>query len=239
MVLRTENPFQNICASLPLAQGYCIDTRRISTEHLRALTAWLRAQYDTAEQVIYRSESFGIDDAREIRRRAHLSSVAKKFFIIATARITPEAQNALLKIIEEPPQETHFFIFTPFAGALLPTLRSRLQLIQCAPQPLSEKRKEEITKFLMQHPAERLRAVAQRASDKTWVAVLLSDTEQFFVDARRKKEFEIPDDVWTDAVALIGRMNQQIAKPASAARLIAEYISVTLPILNGGERLKN
>lgn len=226
-----EHPFQRIAPPSPLAQGYCIDARRAQAEYCDALIAQLKAGYGTAEHVVYRGETFGIDDAREMRRRAYLSSAAKTFFIISAEHITPEAQNALLKIIEEPPKETHFFILAPSVNTLLPTLRSRLQLIRCAPQSLSEKRKTEIAEFLTQHPGERLRAVAQYASDKTWVAALLADTEQFFVDARHKKEHQISDDVWANAVSLIGRMNKEITKPGSAARLIAEYVSVALPTL--------
>lgn len=223
--------FQCISPPAPLAQGYCIVARRAQAEYCDALIAQLKAEYGAAEQVVYRGETFGIDDAREARRRAYLSSAAKTFFIVSVEHTTSEAQNALLKIIEEPPKETHFFILAPSANTLLPTLRSRLRLIRCPPQSLSEKRKAEIAEFLMQHPGKRLRAVAQYASDKTWVAALLADTEQFFVDARHKKEYQIPDTLWADVVTLIGRMNQEITKPGSAARLIAEYVSVTLPTL--------
>lgn len=38
------------------------------------------------------------------------------------------AANALLKTLEEPPQDTHFILLTHQLGALLPTLRSRCQL---------------------------------------------------------------------------------------------------------------
>lgn len=227
-----EISFQHILSLLPLAQGYCIETGRTpAAAYCDALTASLKTAYEAAEQAVYSGESFGIDDAREVRRRAYLSIGAKTFFIISAGQITHEAQNALLKIVEEPPQETHFFIFTPSADALLPTLRSRLRLVRCVPRPLSEKRKKEIIEFLTWRPAERLRAITRYISDKTWLAALLADTEQFFVDARRNKEHQIPDDVWADAVSLIGRMNKEITKPASAARLIAEYISVTLPTL--------
>src|ERR1700733_5288450 len=55
-------------------------------------------------------------------------SGSRKIFIIETDFITEEAQNALLKVFEEPTEGTHFFIISP-QNILLPTLRSRMQVI--------------------------------------------------------------------------------------------------------------
>lgn len=51
----------------------------------------------------------------------------QKFFIISANSFTTEAQNALLKVFEEPAPGVHFFIITPSASRLLPTLHSRLE----------------------------------------------------------------------------------------------------------------
>ncbi len=45
------------------------------------------------------------------------------------------AANALLKILEEPPKRSVFFVLTHAAGSLLPTIRSRCQMLSL--QPLS------------------------------------------------------------------------------------------------------
>ena len=55
---------------------------------------------------------------------------ARKIFIIETDAITNEAQNALLKIFEEPQKGTHFFIIIPSEVTLLPTLLSRMLLVR-------------------------------------------------------------------------------------------------------------
>ncbi len=46
-------------------------------------------------------------------------------FVIVAGSIEIEAQNALLKLFEEPPSHTEFFLITPHESRLLPTLRSR------------------------------------------------------------------------------------------------------------------
>lgn len=46
---------------------------------------------------------------------------------------SPEAANALLKLLEEPPDDTWLILTCEVPGALLPTIRSRLQAVRVAP----------------------------------------------------------------------------------------------------------
>lgn len=54
------------------------------------------------------------------------ASIRKVGILDAVERFTPEAGDAFLKTLEEPPPSTLFFLFTRFPRALTPTLRSRL-----------------------------------------------------------------------------------------------------------------
>ncbi len=68
----------------------------------------------------------GVDDARSIASYAFLKSVGEgKYFIISFDKAGDGAQNALLKVVEEAPGNTHFFFCTQSLGGILPTLRSR------------------------------------------------------------------------------------------------------------------
>ncbi len=78
-------------------------------------------------------ESFGIDESRRLKELHSSKAFAhdgKRIFVLEVQSITHEAQNALLKIFEEPHEQTHFFILIPSASMLLPTLRSRLLVIE-------------------------------------------------------------------------------------------------------------
>jgi DNA polymerase-3 subunit gamma/tau len=69
-----------------------------------------------------------VDDARELRERAHFAPVAGRYkiYIIDEAhQLGPGAANALLKIIEEPPPHVKFVFATTAPDKLLPTIRSR------------------------------------------------------------------------------------------------------------------
>ena len=76
-------------------------------------------------------QRFGIDDARELRDRSNMRAIgnSRRVFIIATTGLTSEAQNALLKTLEEPPADALFFIIVPAPEMLLSTLRSRAQVL--------------------------------------------------------------------------------------------------------------
>ena len=75
---------------------------------------------------------FGVDEARELSDRASLRAVGKgqRIFVIATVLMTSEAQNALLKTLEEPPADAVFIFVVPSPGTLLPTFRSRCQVLE-------------------------------------------------------------------------------------------------------------
>lgn len=75
-------------------------------------------------------ETFTIDDARQVKSlhaTRPVSESGKKIFVLRMNGITVEAQNALLKLLEEPAEYAHFFIIIPSAHLLLPTVRSRMQ----------------------------------------------------------------------------------------------------------------
>ena len=87
---------------------------------------------DNPDITIRNVQSFGINDARAIRGKAILKPISnsRQVFIIETVHITHEAQNALLKVLEEPTGFSIFFIITPKADTLLPTLISRTCIIR-------------------------------------------------------------------------------------------------------------
>lgn len=70
----------------------------------------------------------GVDDARELRDRAFYAPAESRYriFIIDEAHmVTPQAFNALLKIVEEPPEHLIFIFATTEPEKVLTTIRSR------------------------------------------------------------------------------------------------------------------
>jgi DNA polymerase III subunit gamma/tau len=70
----------------------------------------------------------GVDDARELRERAWFAPVASRFkvYVIDEAHmVSPQGFNALLKLVEEPPDFVKFIFATTEPEKVLPTIRSR------------------------------------------------------------------------------------------------------------------
>lgn len=82
--------------------------------------------------VVMRYGLFPVEEARRVSELAAGKAFAgnTKVVIIAATRAYHEAQNALLKLFEEPPPGTYLFLILPSLGGLLPTLRSRVQVLQ-------------------------------------------------------------------------------------------------------------
>ncbi|MFA6353548.1 MAG: hypothetical protein WCW93_01295 [Candidatus Paceibacterota bacterium] len=92
-------------------------------------------------------DSFKIEDARNLKSYANQKSFSleKKIFIISANNFLLEAQNSLLKIFEEPIENTHFFLIVPDVNSLLKTLVSRFYLISTK-QDIGEVK--EVEKFI-------------------------------------------------------------------------------------------
>ena len=70
----------------------------------------------------------GVDDARDLRDRAFFAPAESRYrvFIIDEAHmVTTQGFNALLKIVEEPPEHLVFVFATTEPEKVLPTIRSR------------------------------------------------------------------------------------------------------------------
>lgn len=71
-------------------------------------------------------KQISIDQIREIKASLKLSTYSIRIIIIPHAeKMTIEAQNSLLKMLEEPPAMTHFLLGCPNIRSLLNTIQSR------------------------------------------------------------------------------------------------------------------
>ncbi len=74
-----------------------------------------------------------IEQVRELRHWLHLSSLsglAKVAVILGAGAMNTEAQNAFLKILEEPEKNTYLFLLAGHEEQLLPTIRSRAVVVR-------------------------------------------------------------------------------------------------------------
>ena len=81
-------------------------------------------------------QTIGVGVLRDVLAQVGVKSfegTTKAILFPQAQKMTPAAQNCLLKTLEEPPQDTVFFLITDQPGALLPTIVSRCRVIRFHP----------------------------------------------------------------------------------------------------------
>ena len=77
---------------------------------------------------IYEESEIHIKHIHDIIAEAHIATDSLKTLIIAAHSFRTEAQNALLKTLEEPPENVKLILISRNKTALIPTIRSRCLL---------------------------------------------------------------------------------------------------------------
>lgn len=121
--------------------------------------------------------SFHIDTIRQLRQNAWLlpgEAPCRVCVLCGAENMTDQAQNALLKILEEPPEHTVFILTAENRAMLLPTILSRVQTIRLEPLAPAE-----ILPVLRERcpdqPGEKLEWAAETADTIGQALALLAD----------------------------------------------------------------
>ena len=163
---------------------------------------------------------FGIDESRDLARLAQMRSSGVQVFVYRIKRFTGEAQNALLKLFEEPPQQTHFFLCVNGVQGLLPTLRSRVWLLE------TDAPAEHASSLLELSLKERLSVIEGIAKEKdTAGAVALLDALEHALSAHVTRE-----DV-RSALAHITDVRAHIRDRGASIKILLESVAVTTPVI--------
>lgn len=187
-----------------------------------------RVEAHSADFFTQKYESFGIDEARELIARASLKKLgARSLFCIGISSITTEAQQALLKLFEEPQQGLVFFVLTP-PGLFIPTLRSRFVSYAVA---ISEKTvATEAKKFLSSSYKDRSAMAAEMLEDddedsKEKVRDLLNGIESLLAP-KLSASTEI-----RQSLEDIAKFRSYVNDRAPSLKMILEHFALTLPTL--------
>ena len=146
-------------------------------EIAKRLIAWKISRWDTIR--IPEEGTIGIEMIRDFERELSLTprnSPAKVGILTDMDRLTPEAQNALLKTLEEPPPHTYIIGTTSVPEALLPTVRSRMSVVKL-PNVTRKSDTSLLLKLLRESPGKRITSlepfIATRDDAKRFITSLL------------------------------------------------------------------
>ncbi len=156
--------------------------------------------------------TIGVEDIRKVTGDIAIKpySSDKKIYIINEAeKMTVQAQNALLKTLEEPPEYAVILLLTTNVEALLPTIQSRCVLLTMKPV-----RDDAVKKFLMENlmiPEYKADVCVAFARGNVGKAKALASSEEF-------------DNIKSDAVTLLKYIrDMEINEIVAAIKKIAEY----------------
>lgn len=173
---------------------------------------------------------FGIEEARELRSRASLKAMGQhRIFIIVVTSITSEAQNALLKTLEEPPAGAMFFIIVPSPQTLLSTLRSRAQILELSGAGIPTS--IDMQKFLAASPDARLKLLSplleKGDDDKRDLGAILSFLSALERHLARDRE-GLPSQAGLHALY---RTRKYIGDKGALIKPLLEQIALLVPVI--------
>lgn len=125
--------------------------------------------------------SIGIKAVQELVLSLAISSANPRLVWIEEAQtLTPEASNTLLKVLEEPPSNTIIYLTCPNSSALLPTIRSRCQIITIpiTHDPSPVKILPSLKPLFALSPGDRLTHLSDFPSDKSELLVYFRTLSQ-------------------------------------------------------------
>lgn len=171
---------------------------------------------------------FGIDDSRRLKSFQSRRAVrfSDKCIVIQSNTFTIEAQNALLKTLEEPAQNTHIFIISSQAGNVLPTVTSRCQLVNIESEQFSADLEIRVEKFLHSDITERNAVITEVLSSEDGVmnSILFTNCLLKKIWEKKEKSLEV-----VRISEKISEMSQLLNSRGGSPKLILEFLAAFVP----------
>ena len=179
-------------------------------------------------------ESLTIDQVRLIKQyhSEKASMPGAKIFIISALTINHEAEHALLKIFEEPAENTHLFFILPQVDTLPATLLSRAHVVR-EHHPEKNIVLTRTKEFLAQPPKDRIAMVASIIAlhKDAETSANLRDDARMLIDGcekiiREKNKIITKDDAWN--LEEIMKARKYLSTSGASVKMILEHLALVL-----------
>mgnify|MGYP005834132161 CR=1 FL=1 len=184
---------------------------------------------------------FRIDQVRELCRELALKPYEGRHrvaLIAGAERMTPHAANALLKVLEEPPERTLLVLTAPQAADLLPTIVSRCRQLRF--KPLAARHLAAILERAHGVPAAKAVAVAATAGGS--VTRALAMLREGWPEKRRRLLAELPDlagGTPLRALFLAASLSRARSEAEEVLGVVASWVRDLAFAAEGAEQLVN
>ena len=167
-------------------------------------------------------DRFSIEDARTLSLDALQKPVEAehRVFVLVVTKLPEESQNALLKLFEEPPAQTRFYMVLPQEGILIATLRSRVWIEESVAAHTATN--TTFATFLSASYAERISHIADITKKKD-----LPEIENI---VRGAEMYVVTDTLQNKALlATVLYVRGYITTPGASAKMLLEELALSVP----------
>jgi len=168
-------------------------------------------------------DTFYVEDTRYISSLGQNKTLGKlQVFVLSLKDITLEAQNAFLKITEDPSPNTVFFFVLLNKEILIPTLQSRAMLIEY--RKTKQEPNDLAREFYSANPKKRLEIILpfhpkeKEDIDKEKILLFLSNLEVVFAVSKEK-----------EALRDIYDVKKKLQARGVSVKTLLEHLAMVLP----------
>ncbi len=176
--------------------------------------------------------SFGVNEARSLRESQMQCSFSggRRIFVVGAESFTREAQNALLKTFEEPTSGTHFFIIVPHLDIILPTLKSRVVMIESNSPPVKDDTKIFAEKFLDSTLEQRFVMAKKLTEVKKGEQVDREKIRRILDHVERILYTRTAGNPDNGIFREIFQAKTYLADRGSSAKMLLDHLAITIPV---------
>ncbi len=220
-----------------LHHAYCVvgNSSDVFSELEKFLTKELKFSiHDNPDFWYGEYDSMDIEDGRSIKDSHQNRPVSgdKKIFVVSANFITDKAQNAMLKLFEEPRGDTHFFLILPSLNNIIPTFRSRLFIIDTNETGTSIIDTRKFLKMTMKDRLEAVKTICASISDEEESKIeIIKFINSLELELKKKVNFLKTTDEEIKLFEEIEKMRQYASEQSPSLKMILEHISLMLPVL--------
>lgn len=184
-------------------------------------------------------KSVSIDQVRQLKLMLRLKSAKKRVVIVPdVSSLSTEAQNSILKILEEPGVNIHFLMAASSSKHILPTIKSRVYVWQ-----LTKPTDIQLAEYFSQYPKERLAkalAIGQGRIDLIEAVLLGEDTHPLLQSIQLSKDILAENHFERLCrVDILSKNKQQTADLLDGLEIVCKAALEHVALLNNTKQLSD
>jgi DNA polymerase III delta prime subunit len=214
---------QNLSKDTLHHTNICVGDRTKIIQDIDLLISQFSKDIKHIERLVYEYDKFLLNDVKHIVS-SHLHKVAldeMQIICIAFNSTNLESQNSILKILEEPPKRTYFFLIIPNKKIMLPTVLSRAQLFEYTKEITISK---ETQQFISASIAQRLEKIKKMLDDLKSEKI----TKQHIIEFIEEIEKHVHQKKNIVLVKRIIEIKGYFKEQGASAKQLLEYLAVQI-----------